>query len=146
TVQVFVPRARDAPECALPNAMRSEVCLVGKRILLVDDDPAVRQVTHAMLTELGCEVVEASSGEIALELLRADATIDLLLADFAMPGMNGAELASLAAQERAGLPVLIVTGYADVDALIEFTAEAVLRKPFRREQLVDKVVGRLCNS
>ncbi|MET0985841.1 MAG: response regulator [Steroidobacteraceae bacterium] len=146
TVHVFVPRARHAPACAAPNAMRSAECLVGKRILLVDDDPAVRQVTHAMLTELGCDVLEASSGDTALGMLRTEEDIDLLLADFAMPGMNGAELASLATREHADLPVLIVTGYADVDALLDFTAEAVLRKPFRREQLVDKVIARLGNS
>ena len=146
TVHVFVPRARAGLECAVSNAMHSAASLVGKRVLLVDDDPAVRQVTQAMLTELGCEVLEAGSGYTALEILRTHADVDLLLADFAMPGMNGAELAGLAAQEHGDLPVLIVTGYADVDALLDFTAAAVLRKPFRREQLVDKIVARLCNS
>lgn len=58
-------------------------------ILLVDDDPAVRDVTAAMLEDLGYAVIEADDGEAALELLSKGVRIDLMLADYSMPGMTG---------------------------------------------------------
>ena len=146
TVHVFLPGVPKAIADGQTQAHRSAVSLEGKHVLLVDDDPGVRQVTHAMLLELGCSVVTANGADAALNILQTGAAIDLLLADFAMPGMNGAELARSAADRYPHLPVIIVTGYADVDALRDIPPTAILRKPFRREQLADKIVAHLRTS
>ena len=113
-------------------------------ILLVDDDPDVRAVAAAMLREAGHTVVEAGSGGAALERLGENAPpIDLLIADLAMPGMNGFELARAARQERPDLPVLFVTGFADMARSEESRHETVLQKPFRAEELTAKVAEAL---
>jgi CheY-like chemotaxis protein len=108
-------------------------------ILLVDDDPAVREVTAAMLEDLGYRVVEAESGAAALDLLSAGNRVDLMLADFSMPGMSGMELLGEAAARRPELPVLLVTGYADDRTLAAVGEERLVLKPFRNEELARKV-------
>jgi CheY-like chemotaxis protein len=108
-------------------------------ILLVDDDPAVREVTAAMLEDLGYGVIEADDGAAALDLLSKGVRVDLMLADFAMPGMTGTELIQEVAARRPGLPVLLVTGYADERALAVVGEDRLVLKPFRTEDLGRKV-------
>jgi CheY-like chemotaxis protein len=108
-------------------------------ILLVDDDPAVREVTAAMLEDLGHSVVEADDGQMALDLLSKGLRVDVMLADFAMPGMTGAELAAAVAELRPGLPVLMVTGGGDERALAAVGEDRLVLKPFRAEDLARKV-------
>lgn len=84
-----------------------------------------------MLDELGYLVIEAGSGGAALEILDRRPDIDLLLVDFAMPGMNGAELAREARSKRPGLPVLFVTGYADFSALRDVPRDRIIEKPLQ---------------
>jgi CheY-like chemotaxis protein len=108
-------------------------------ILLVDDDPAVREVTAAMLEDLGHGVIEADDGAAALDLLSKGVRVDLMLADFAMPGMTGTELIQEVAAVRPGLPVLLVTGYADERALAVVGEDRLVLKPFRTEDLARKV-------
>jgi CheY-like chemotaxis protein len=108
-------------------------------ILLVDDDPAVRDVTAAMLEDLGYGVVEADDGAAALDLLAKGVRVDLMLADVAMPGMSGTDLIREATARRAGLPVLLVTGYADERALAVVGEDRLVLKPFRTEELGRKV-------
>lgn len=108
-------------------------------ILLVDDDPMVREVTAAMLDDLGYGVMEADCGADALELLGRESRIGLVIADFAMPGMTGADLSRKVAEERPGLPVLLVTGYADERAVAAVGEDRLVLKPFRNEDLARKV-------
>lgn len=108
-------------------------------ILLVDDDPAVRDVTAAMLEDLGYGVIEADGGEAALDLLSKGVRIDLLLADYSMPGMTGGQLIEAAAVRRPGLPVLLVTGYADERVLASVGEDCLVLKPFRTEDLARKI-------
>jgi CheY-like chemotaxis protein len=108
-------------------------------ILLVDDDGAVREVTCAILRELGYSIVEAGSGAAALELLAQRPSVDLMLVDFAMPGMNGAEVARLARAVRPTLPVLFVTGYADRAALVGINDTQIVGKPFANDELAAKI-------
>ena len=143
-VTVFLPRATSvAPEAVTPHAMgrrrqTRERSLAG--ILLVDDDPEVRAVAAAMLREAGHTVIEAGSGGAALERLDEDAaSIDLLIADLVMPGMNGFELARAAREDRPNLPVLFITGFADIARSEEAAHETVLQKPFRAEELTAKI-------
>lgn len=104
-------------------------------ILVVDDDKLVRRFMTESLRSLGYEVRDAADGADALMILD-ERRFDLLLADFAMPGMNGAELARAAQLKHPGLPVLIVSGYADsaaVEAVLGTTKQ--LRKPFDMAEL-----------
>src|SRR5262249_10406072 len=81
-------------------------------ILVVDDDLLVLLGTVGMLEDLGHTVVEATTGEAALGVLRSGVPIDILLTDQAMPGMTGTELIKQARAQRPGLPVILPTGYA----------------------------------
>ena len=108
-------------------------------ILLVDDDPAVRDVTAAMLEDLGYGVIEADSGEMALDLLSKGVRIELMMADYSMPGMTGGELIEAVAVRRPGLPVLLVTGYADERTLASVGEDCLVLKPFRTEDLGRKI-------
>jgi len=102
--------------------------------LLVDDEPLVRASTADMLTELGYEVVEADSGQDALAAIDLRVP-DLVITDHLMPGLSGTDLARLLAAERPGLPVLIVSGYADLDGLPPDIPR--LTKPFRQVDLAE---------
>jgi PAS domain S-box-containing protein len=147
TVKVFLPRAAVLPGAEPerpPEPRQAPSVSAGERtVLVMDDDSAVREVTSAMLRELGYRVVEAGSGGAALDILREGRHVDILLADYAMPGMNGAEAVRAALELRPGLPVLFITGYADLKALREVGEERIIQKPFRDEELSRKVLAAL---
>ena len=136
-VSVYLPRARaarprePATSAAMPVGMRSP----GATVLLVDDDDGVREITATLLRDNGFVVVEAGSGGAGLDLLDHTPGIDLLLVDFAMPGMNGAEVAEEAQRRRPGLPTLFVTGYADLAAVRSIGGDRIVAKPFQPERL-----------
>ena len=99
-------------------------------ILVIDDDPDVRGFLAEALGDLGHRVEAAESGAAALAAFERVAP-DLMLIDFAMPGMNGAELAKEVRSRRPDQPMLFVTGYAESDQLEGALADVpVLRKPF----------------
>ena len=114
------------------------------RILLVDDDVLIAMVTTGMLEDLGHEVIEANSGQGALDTLRTDQNVDLMITDFAMPGMNGAQLAEEARRLKPDLPILLATGYAEMPkgANIELPR---LGKPYSQNDLA-REIGRLLRS
>jgi CheY-like chemotaxis protein len=99
------------------------------RVLVVDDNPAVRDVWCDTLSLLGYEVMPAEDGPAALARLDA-APYDLVLTDLLMPGMNGWELAE-AIRRRAATPVVLITGEASPEdfALARSTGVTVLQKP-----------------
>jgi len=141
SVHIYLPKAEAAAVKLTPQA-RSRLPqepFRGAMILLVDDDNEVREVTRAMLHSEGHRVLEAGSGGAALDALRREAGIELLIVDFAMPGMNGAELARLAHEQRPNLPVLFVTGFADRGALAGVDDTLVIGKPFVSEELAERV-------
>ncbi len=105
--------------------------------LLVDDEELVRMSTADMLADLGYEVVEASSAEEALSRLHAGLQPTLVVTDHLMPGMTGAQLARTLKVERPGLPVLIVSGYAEAEGIDLDVAR--LTKPFRSAELVESL-------
>jgi signal transduction histidine kinase/CheY-like chemotaxis protein len=114
-------------------------------VLVVDDDNAVRAVTVEMLKDLGCDTVQAADGSAALALLdELRRTPDLILLDYAMPGMNGLQLARVLRERGIGIPVALVTGYAelaDSDGTPRIL-DALLRKPFTIREL-DATMARL---
>ncbi|KAA0684527.1 ATP-binding protein [Azospirillum brasilense] len=114
-------------------------------ILVVDDDALIAMSTVDMLTDLGHTVLEAHSGSQALDLLREDQMIDLLLTDYAMPGMTGVELIEAARALRPDLPVLLATGYAE---LSEGTATGLprLAKPYTQHQLAAVIAKLLAKA
>jgi CheY-like chemotaxis protein len=114
--------------------------MIRRTVLLVDDDPLVLASTRAMLEDLGHVVLEASSGPQALELLRAGRAADLVITDYAMPGMTGVQLATAIRQLRPGLPVLLATGYAEVPGEGD-AALPRLEKPFDAEALARATNG-----
>jgi CheY-like chemotaxis protein len=107
--------------------------------LLVDDEDLVRMSTAEMLADLGFAVIEAGSAEDALQVVQAGTAVDILVTDHLMPGMSGAQLVREVRALRPGLPVLIVSGYAEVDGLAPDLPRLV--KPFRAAELVDRVAA-----
>jgi len=108
----------------------------GELILVVDDDNAVRQVTVEMARDLGCDVAQASGGEQALTLV--DKLVPkLILLDYAMPGMNGLQLARALRERGVNAPIALVTGYAELSEADVAAGElaGLLRKPFTIREL-----------
>jgi PAS domain S-box-containing protein len=107
------------------------------RVLVVDDDPLVQTNTAAMLEDLGHHIIATETGRDALDQLRRE-KIDLLITDYAMPQMNGAQLIEAARAIRCDLPALIVSGYAELppDSLPSIPRIA---KPFSTDQLIDGI-------
>jgi PAS domain S-box-containing protein len=105
-------------------------------ILVVDDDPDVRRVLEGSLRGLGYTVVLAENGIAGLEML-SRAKPDLMIVDYAMPGMTGAELSKHARAMNASLPIIFASGYSETSALERAADEKtfVLRKPFRLSEL-----------
>jgi CheY-like chemotaxis protein len=107
----------------------------GEKILVVDDDPDVRRFIVQCLEALDYEVSEAEDGEAGLACLMKDRP-QLLVVDFAMPGLNGAAVAAKARAHCPTLPVILVTGYADTRAVEKVVGDDwVIRKPFKVEEL-----------
>lgn len=110
------------------------------RVLVVDDDLDVGRIAASFLCKAGFKVATASSGDGALALLTAQPPFDALVSDFAMLGMDGAELVQQAREICPGLPALVITGYAGASALERLDESVtILRKPFQREDLVGAV-------
>ncbi len=103
---------------------------MSRRVLVVDDDPLILDVTAAMLEDLGCEVITANSGEGALRKLSPATPIEILITDINMPGMDGYALAKAAVQLRPGLKVIVLSGREH-----ERTGFPLIRKPFLQEDL-----------
>jgi signal transduction histidine kinase/ActR/RegA family two-component response regulator len=141
SVDIYLPRAEAQRSKAIAEPVRIKELAAagGSTILLVDDDNAVREVTRTKLHELGYCVLEAGSGGAALDLLDRETHIDLIMVDFAMPGMNGADVARQARTRRPTLPVLFVTGFADRSALAGITETHIINKPFVDDELARKV-------
>jgi len=147
TIFIYLPRS-DAKAVALEERSlgRSAAPAIGMTILLVDDDQSVREITTALLKDLGYAVIEAGSGGAALDMLDRERNLDLMLIDFAMPGMNGAEVARHVSSRRPGLPVLFVTGFADRGALEGVSEAYIVSKPFVDDELATKVRNALAEG
>ncbi len=131
--------ARARSVTAAEAAARMAPAKAGQRILLVDDDDAVRTFIVRVLDDAGYTVESVSDGRSAVQLARNSA-VDLLLVDFAMHGMNGADVTAATRAFRPDLPVLMVTGYADTDAVSEQAPGIpILRKPFEADALLAAV-------
>jgi PAS domain S-box-containing protein len=130
---LYLPAARDGSAARLVEAP-SIVAIPSepRSILLVDDEDLVRTGTAEMLRDLGHEVAEAAGGAEALRLLRAGLQVDVVITDYLMPQMDGAELVRRIREERPGVPALVITGYAGGNLDLQLPQ---LAKPFRQADI-----------
>jgi signal transduction histidine kinase len=138
-ITVLLRRAQQSAvsfDSGLDAAPPAAKAVFSRRILVVDDDEEVRSLLREALTEMGHGVTDAASGPDALTLLQGDRP-DLMLADFAMPGMNGAELAAAARKIWPNLPVIFASGFADIAQVKAAVGPdaAIIRKPFSLDRL-----------
>ena len=101
------------------------------KLMIVDDDPAVRIIVAEFLQDFGYQVLQASGGAQALELLAQTPDVRMLITDIRMPDMSGIDLANIATQRQRDLKIILISGY--------FVSQQVerrfLRKPFRMRDL-----------
>jgi len=109
-------------------------------VLAVDDDPLVLWNTLAMLEDLGHTALEANSGKEALNILRGENSVDLVITDQAMPYMTGAELAEAIKCEWPNLPIILATGYAELPSAVK-TSFQKISKPFTQRDLAEALAG-----
>jgi len=142
TAELWFPVAPVAsePEAApTAPAPASVPAKLGKKcILVVDDDPLIAMTMNAVLSDLGHESHEAHSGRVALEMLEIGSHFDIVITDYAMPGMNGLQLIEHIRERWPNLPIILASGYAE---LPEGTSRELVRlpKPFGRDDLVRAV-------
>ncbi len=132
-VELWLPRSMTVPTSALRIAEVSEPPSTRGIVLLVDDEELVRASTSYMLDELGYRVIEAGSGEEAIQLMANGRVFDLLITDHLMPGINGTDLARMVRSSRPGVGILLVSGYAEREVLDPDLPR--LTKPFRKSEL-----------
>jgi DNA-binding response OmpR family regulator len=109
----------------------------GGRVLVVEDEALVRMLVVQTLEEAGFAVMEAAEAQGALEMLRSDDAIRLMITDVGLPGLNGRRLAEAAREQRPDMKVLFMTGYADSSLLENVLPEGfgLITKPFDLEEL-----------
>ena len=156
TARLLLPllaaRPAAAPLAPPPSARAEQALsgvrpLPGLRVLLVEDDPEVRQTTEALLRDNGAVVTTAEDGASALALLDGELAFDFLLSDVVLPGwLSGIDVVEAAARLRPGLPALLASGYAapaeELGRALP-AGVALLHKPYRRAALLDAIAATL---
>ncbi|HVW86200.1 MAG TPA: response regulator [Bryobacteraceae bacterium] len=107
-------------------------------ILVVDDEPSIRQLVSSVLSASGYKVVEAETPEHALQIMSGEASVNLLVTDILMPDLNGNELARRLMADWPDLKVLFISGY-EPAATVRVTGTLFLQKPFRVPDLLESV-------
>ena len=123
-----------SPEPSAEPARRSRRL----RILLVDDDALISMSTAAMLEDLGHRVVETNSGAQALEAVDSGEPFDLVITDYSMPRMNGAQLAEEVRKRLPQIPILLATGYAEFPPGFQLDLPR-LSKPYHQHRLDEEI-------
>jgi PAS domain S-box-containing protein len=138
SVHLFLPRAPTQAGALEIQPDRSKSAASSGRILVVDDDAGVREITVQMLRQGGYGVVEVDSGQAALDALARGEVYDLVVMDIAMPGLDGIETVRRARERWPGLNVLYVTGFAEIGGAEWHTGDdPLIKKPFRLTDLMD---------
>jgi PAS domain S-box-containing protein len=139
SVELWIPlfhgEILPVPVAEVPVAAADSKSLV---IVVVDDDQLVLTNTKAMLEDFGHTVIDAISGPAALEVIRKTPHVDLVITDQAMPQMTGMQLAAAIRVDWPNLPILLVSGYAELPSKTAFELPK-LAKPFSLEDLEDAV-------
>jgi CheY-like chemotaxis protein len=145
TVRLHLPRCRaengadSAPEAQVDTPQGA-----GEAVLLVEDDPSVRELISEVLRELGYMAVKAKNADEAIAILRSDESLGLMISDVGLPGLSGRQLAEIARRARPGLRILFMTGYAadavDRPVLLGPRMDLML-KPFSIDAMALKIRG-----
>jgi len=145
TLCLYLPRhygEAEEPRAVAPPP-HAEQTGQGETVLVVDDEPTVRQLIIEVLLDLGYSALEAVDGPSGLKLLQSDARIDLLITDVGLPGgLNGRQVADAGRTARPGLKVLFITGYAENAVIGNGHLDPgmqILTKPFAIEELGEKI-------
>lgn len=144
TVKLYLPRHREIPGEDATRDQPAEAPQVGgnETVLVVEDEPIIRDLIVEVLTDMGYETLAAKDGPSGLKALQSKRRIDLLITDIGLPGLNGRQLADQAREQRRYLKVLFITGYAGkampTNELLEHGI-AMLTKPFSMEELARKI-------
>jgi PAS domain S-box-containing protein len=142
TVSICLPVSDAPPPKEAPRESglaAHQAAIAGASILLVDDDDDVRRFVADLLSESGCSVRTEADGPAALDALE-DGPYDLIVLDFAMPGMTGAEVARLVRERKHEAPILIMTGYLEHEAVLaQLGAQPILQKPFEPGELLARI-------
>jgi signal transduction histidine kinase len=158
SVMVLLPRAPvDAAAVPRPDVPPAKVGAAAPKpspvkratVLLVDDEESVRATIGAMVESAGFSLLTAASGTAALELVRSGVLFDLLMVDFAMPGMTGLAVARVVRECRPSASVVFITGYGDEERIEG--ERWILRKPFAVEAMTEMLgealaAGRQCSE
>ncbi|MBZ6079169.1 response regulator [Microvirga puerhi] len=146
TIRILLPRTKNLGEAlqTVP-ADTVEPFGAGRTVLVVEDNPSVRQVATSTLRSLGFDVVEAETGDEAIHVLQSNERVRLVLSDVRMPGeLTGIDLAQYIKGERPDVQVLLTTGYMEgVETIDEFD---LLYKPYRVTDLAEKIQSLMIRS
>ena len=147
--ELWLPRAPEqaAVEKAPRKAERRQVPSRSLHIMLVDDHAEVRSMTAALLVDLGHKVAEAANGAEALKVLKCrSCSYDVMISDYAMPNISGTEFLRQARELCPNVPALIITGYAEADAVKDRPEGVeILLKPFTPSKL-EAALARICGE
>ena len=125
--------SKQYPTCCYISFMAEQKRIIGKQILLVEDDPGARASIKLLLAIDRHEVVEAGGGAEAIELVKSQ-PFDLVILDYFMPGMQGSEVALRIRDIAPALPILMITAYLEKLADSDKPVDAVIGKPFAIER------------
>ncbi len=143
SVKLFLPQATDTDPKKVMEMDDQQPQTGNETILVLEDDPDVRELTVLQLKSLGYKVVQAHDGQSALEVIGKEDSIDLLLSDVVLPGgLRGPEVAQKARESKPNLSVLFMSGYTQnaMDSHPELgEASLLLNKPFRKKELAEKI-------
>jgi CheY-like chemotaxis protein len=135
-VEIWLPRSHTLPTTNVASPRPTRPVSTGKTILVCDDNPAVLEYLDDVLKDEGYNVIALDNGELALSALQTDPTINLLILDFTMPGLNGAALAHDVQATHPKLPILLITGDVQIESIqLKLGDVPMLRKPFSPDQL-----------
>ncbi|UUR07881.1 response regulator [Sphingomonas glaciei] len=137
TIHLYLPATHTKP---LPAEQSTKPVHkgTGQRVLLVEDEDAVRMLVCEVLEDLNYDMIEIAEPAAAIPVLESDEVIDLMISDIGMPGLNGRELADMARRHRPDLPILFITGYdRDANSLPNFLKPgmSLITKPFSLDSL-----------
>ncbi len=138
SLRLYFPAATEAERVATPPS--GNVSIATRGVLLVDDDPMVRDLGRRMLERLGQSVASAASGAEALAMLRASAeNVSVLLTDLTMPGMSGMELIAEVERDYPAMPIVAISGFAmnpSVRQVLDARQIPFVAKPFTPDDLM----------
>lgn len=145
-----VELAKNGAACEASNdsGVRLKEARETATILMIDDEPGVREPATEILRMLGYTVIEAANGIDGLKLINSVSNYDLIVTDVGLPGLNGRQLADAARETRPELPILFITGYAGsaLEQIKTTPNMQILKKPFDLSSLSTKVGEMLLDS